>query len=847
MKASVGRALSTAAILFAAAGFLYAQVGSLPQPPSTRARRDSLQRPTTPAPPQPERKTVFMKADRAYSIRVADSTATCMVGNFASLHNGTVITCDSAIRYSDIHFECFGNVLINKNTTYIYGDRAEYRGNENRAEVFSPLVKVVDGDATLYTYRLVFDTKTSVGEFSGGGVLTNRDNLLESLRGYYYTDTREIVCMGEVEMRNEEYELTGDSVVYDIATDRAEYYRNTNIWNASGDYLFADRGTYEKSEELYSLTLNGYILTPKQELWSDSLDYYRPEEHAVLRGDIQIDDVEHKTLAFGDYGEYWKYPGNALLTQRPSMVNYDLKQQPDSLFMRADTIFFYTVITTQQTAVRPPATDSLSPRPAADSLDLRTSAADSLAGAPRADSLTERRRVLPSPHGDRTDSLGSISLRDTAALRRRPSTEISSEGSSAEEALAETEGSEASVAEGSDTPQEQEPELTPAERKARLRQIAEKERAEQKAKKAVERKERLEEIAAKRQAKITEKLLAQKRRDSLTLVRRRAKVEERLEKRREKALRKGRELPDSSELTRIDSLAHAGNEAIDTLAQAAPDTLGADSLAMLPPQDSLDSLDADTIRRFTRAWRNVKIYRTDFQAVCDSLVAVGADSTLHLYIDPVLWNENNQVTSDVMDIYTLDSHLDRAEFVGHPIMIAQLDTTYYNQVSGKTMIAYFRNNAIFRNDVNGHVETFYYLQEEGGTRVVDMLSIQSGDASFYIEDQQIVGITYRNNPVFSMSPLERLPETQEFFLKDFRWEGDRRPYRDEVFDRTIRPSQRKEKERLPHPEFPIRERIDSRRTELMDSGRWADRDDVVPPDVRDWIRSKEEQSVAGGN
>lgn len=843
MKVSVGRALSTVAVLFAAAGFLFAQGGSLPRPTAPRGRGDSLSVRPSPQPRQPERKTVFLKADKAYSIRVADSTATCMVGNFAALHNGTVITCDSAIRYSDVHLECFGNVLINKNTTYIYGDRAEYRGDENRAEVFSPLVKVVDGDATLYTYRFVFDTKNSIGQFSGGGVLTNRDNLLESLRGYYYTDTREIVCVGEVEMRNDEYDLKGDSVVYNVATDRAEYYRNTNIWNASGDYLFADRGTYEKPEELYSLTLNGYILTPKHELWSDSLDYYRPEEHAVLRGNLQIDDIEHKTLAFGDYGEYWKFPGNALLTLRPSMVNYDLQQQPDSLFMRADTIFFYTIVTTQQPSSGAPAADSLSVGSGADSLFLQTPPVDSLASNPDANSLAARREKGRTPGGEPSDSQQqSLPLHDSLTLRGTPA---SGEAEVAE--IAEDSEAGTTLTEDTDGTGEPEPELTPEERKARLREIAEKERAEKKAKQAAERKERLEQIAAKRQAKITEKLLAQKRRDSLTLVRRRAKVEERLEKRREKALRKGRELPDSSELTRIDSLAHAGNEAIDSLTREAADTPQIDSLAMLPPQDTLDSLDVDTIRRFTRAWRNVKIYRTDFQAVCDSLVAVGADSTLHLYIDPVLWNENNQVTSDVMDIYTLDSHLDRAEFVGHPIMIAQLDTAYYNQVSGKTMIAYFRNNAIFRNDVNGNVQTFYYLQEEGGTRVVDMLSIESGDASFYIEDQQIVGITYRNNPVFSMSPLERLPATQEFFLKDFRWEGGRRPDRDEVFDRTIRPSLRSQKEGLPRPAFPIRERIDARRTELMDTGRWADRDDEVPPDVLDWIRSKEEQSIAGGN
>ena len=91
-----------------------------------------------------------------------------LVGNFAAQHNGAVITCDSAVRYSDMRIEFFGNVLINKNTTYIYGDRAEYDGDLNEARVYSDIVKVIDGDATLYTYDFRFNTKTNVGAVRPG-------------------------------------------------------------------------------------------------------------------------------------------------------------------------------------------------------------------------------------------------------------------------------------------------------------------------------------------------------------------------------------------------------------------------------------------------------------------------------------------------------------------------------------------------------------------------------------------------------------------------------------------------------------------------------------------------------
>ena len=93
--------------------------------------------------PEAEKKLIDLKSDNMGPIAPGDSVI-FLVGNFAAQHNGAVITCDSAVRYSDMRIEFFGNVLINKNTTYIYGDRAEYNGELNEARVYSDIVKVVD-------------------------------------------------------------------------------------------------------------------------------------------------------------------------------------------------------------------------------------------------------------------------------------------------------------------------------------------------------------------------------------------------------------------------------------------------------------------------------------------------------------------------------------------------------------------------------------------------------------------------------------------------------------------------------------------------------------------------------
>lgn len=895
-----------------------------------------VQTPSAPGAPaqDPEsNKVVDFVADRGYPIPYGDTTATVLVGHFAAQHNGAVITCDSAIRYNDKRIECFGNVLINKKETYIYGDRADYNGEINEARVYAPLVKVVDGDATLYTYDFRFNTLDNIGTFSGGGMLTNRENHLESDRGYYYADTHQIICVDRVEMRNDKYELKGDSVVYDTDTDQAHFFERTNIWNEGGDYIYADRGRYEKPRELYVLTRNGYVMTEKQELWSDSLDYYRESGHALLFRNIQIDDAEHKVLAFGDYGEYWKEPGNALLTQRPSVVSYDTSQS-DSLYMCADSMFLYTISKSEQARA-----DSLAKVKA----KAAALAADSLAGS-KGGSSVDSLAAKPSAAGAKVSSDGSqagTAAPQVAAGAVETSSDVAGAGSgSAAEPIAAvpaekggpgtdsldavpaidtllSDGFVARVGTGmppadsvvavpavdtllSDSLAREEAGMPPADSvvavpavntlfpdslaqagvkslpadssvhilskrerkaqadslKAQLRAQADSVASVKKAQAAAARKEKLAQIAKARQARATAKLDAAKQKEEAlrrkNLERRAERMEKIWAKRRAKtgkAILKGKLPASALDSLVADSLREArAFAALDSLFRdsLAADSLGRDSMQLdslkagVAAADSLrgDSIAApaeDSLYRLVKGYRRVKIFRNDFQAVCDSLVAVSTDSMILLYIDPVLWNQDNQITSDVMKIYTENSKLQKAEFVGRPVMSSEIDTMTYNQVTGKLITAYFRDNKIYRNDVDGNVQTIYYMQEDDSPEPVGLMSIQSGAATYYINNNTVEGITYRNQPVYSIFPMDKIPETQALFLEDFKWEGHRRPALREVFDRTIRPSERAEKSALPRPDFPITRRIEEYKKLLIESGTWVDRDDKLTPEALEWL------------
>ena len=893
-----------------------------------------------------EKRMVDMLADDSYLIEQGDSTIFILVGNFAAHHNGTVILADSAVRYPNQSFECFGNVLINQNETYAYGDRAEYNRANSTATIYSELIKVVDGEAVMYTYNCTFDTEAEIGHFFDGCYVKKNESHLEAERGYYNTNTHDLIAVDNVEMRDDTYIMKGDSVIFNTQTEDAQYFTNTNIWNDKDEYLYADQGTYTKELDLHHLTLNAYILSEEREVWCDTIEYYRTTEHVIGRSNIQMDDTTQKVLGFADYGEWWDDLDNALFTRRPSMINYD-PDEPDSLFLSADTLWLYTIpvpapnADTAAVAKEDVAKGRMSqeennnddPDNSADNKSVsHQEEQDSIARnrdkrsndlgdtEPTEESATKHASEESSDikGGDKKSREVEQSRRNEHPNRRtntqeQPKRELRGE----ESPVRDANKSEESAQHISPKPQEQPTEQdslatesvtydTPATdslsvdslatdslltdslitdsllidtlkqdsivtltaKQLRYRAKMERRRirdsirtAKRIVRDSIDSIKQIEldsikhikdsllrieidSIVAKRIAKSSQ--LADEEKARMERVKRRAEERNRrkIDKAKARALRRGKEYtgPDYT----IDSLTQEDTttmeEFIDRRDTIAADSIGADSTLM----DSLsrDTLDTtppfpeDSVYKMIKAYRRVKMYRTDSQMVCDSLVLLNTDSVIRLYIEPVMWNEQNQITSDSMAIYTRNELLDKAHFMGNPIMGMEIDTMYYNQVGGKDMTAYFANGEVYRNDVEGNAQTIYYMQEEESPEVTGLMYIESASISFYLVDGEMDKIAYKQNPTYVLYPMKMIPETQKLRLNNFEWFYDRRPERDSVFNRTIRPTKRDVVATRQKPRFRITERIDYDRRRLVENRTWEDRVDQLSPDIIEWRNTR---------
>ena len=289
----------------------------------------------------------------------------------------------------------------------------------------------------------------------------------------------------------------------------------------------------------------------------------------------------------------------------------------------------------------------------------------------------------------------------------------------------------------------------------------------------------------------------------------------------------------------------------DTITQSETPGTATDSTALERGQsDSLqrDSLGnsielkpaipADSAYKMIKAYRRVKMFRSDSQMVCDSLVTLNTDSVMRMYHNPVMWNENNQIASDSAWVYTARQKLTRAHFMGAPVMGSEIDTMTYNQVKGKDMNAYFADGQVYRYDVDGNAQTLYYMQEEGETEVTAMMYIESSAISFYLDDGQMDQIVFKQNPEYVLYPMSMVPETQERMLQGFEWCDSLRPTREQICNRRQRNSKRESVAKLKRPTFPIVERIDYDRRRLVENRMWKDRRDKLSPEVIEWRNSR---------
>lgn len=259
------------------------------------------------------------------------------------------------------------------------------------------------------------------------------------------------------------------------------------------------------------------------------------------------------------------------------------------------------------------------------------------------------------------------------------------------------------------------------------------------------------------------------------------------------------------------------NTEVDSNAKSLPDSIGkaprigeVDSLMNKATQSALnkpptDSLATDTAEtRIVSAYHNVKIFKSDFQAIADSAYFGYPDSIIRCFGSPMAWSQGSQLSADTIYLQLKDEKIDNMLLENKAFVVStELDSSKYHQVKGKRISGFFVNDSLDRVYVDGNAESIYYTVENN--RFTGMARSLSSRIKVLFNDNKMSEVVSIRKAETTYYPIAKIPDDQEF-LEGFIWKPELRPKsKEEVIERTTKTTMKASKEEREEKEKLIKE------------------------------------------
>lgn len=307
--------------------------------------------PTIPKADRYQRDKVFL--ERADELSMREGTDyQLVVGNVEFRKGDMFMYCDSAHFYDNNNsLDAYGNVRMEQgDTLFVYADELNYNGEKELAELFAAAgkkVRLINKDVMLETDVFNYDMAINLGYYNIGGVLTDKQNRLESMEGEYSPNTKDASFYGNVHLNSrsakDTLDIYTDTLLYNTGTHIAELVCYSEIINAQGT-IFTSNGTYNTTDGVADLYDRSMVVTRTDKtLVGDTLFYDRKLGYGEAFGNMVMTDSVKKTTLKGDYGFYNEINDSAFVTGHALGLEYS---GSDTLYMHGDTIRAFKVVST---------------------------------------------------------------------------------------------------------------------------------------------------------------------------------------------------------------------------------------------------------------------------------------------------------------------------------------------------------------------------------------------------------------------------------------------------------------------------------------------------------------------
>lgn len=746
------------------------------------------------------------------------------------VQNGTfkqdysTLTSDSAYFYPDLNMvDAFSHVVINQgDTVHIYADKLNYNGNTKIA-ILTNHVKMVDKDAVLTTDNFTYNTATRIGTYVDGGKLVNKDNVLVSKNGYYFAFTRDAYFRYDVVCTTPDAVIKTDTMRYNSGTRINYFYGPTIIIGKDKDNLYTEDGTYNTVLKQARFGKKNLYTQGTKSLKGDSLFYDRNKGYGRAVKHVTFNDSEQRITLKGDLGEYFKVNELAVMTQNAYMifvtedstaVKAADKKTTDSLLKKstADSLLKKAKVSNTDNLVKKMAAinnagidkkltlqaikDSVTKKLPANAKLIeaaKTTALKNLTdttikkaitgGKLPASTTNANAPIIEAAKSAALKNLTDLSTKKALSSGKLPASTPKPNIKSAIKAVTKQAVSQNNTQ--TVFPKKVIPTFTS------VYKYADTVRAVAKARPNI-RYDSLFLVADTLTTQMVTykefKVIKQKQYDithrdtSIHIVKKAAPIV--YTKSPKFILQEPMEWPVDTSFIRREYFGKPKPPAISSFKAAksakpkktVQDSLKekhiADSLALLAPKEL-----SDTARiRMVRGYNHAKIYKSDLQAKADSMFYASNDSTIRMYVNPMIWTQGSQLSGDTVNLQMKNKKLDNLDMfpAAFIVNLEKNDSTHYNQAGGKRMHGTFKNGKLSSFVIIGNAQTIYFKRDTVKNIVTDMSKTFSGKARFEFDKGELSSNSFADKYEGHGLPINKVKDDDKI-LKGFIWKPKDRP------------------------------------------------------------------------
>ena len=185
---------------------------------------------------------------------------------------------------------------------------------------------------------------------------------------------------------------------------------------------------------------------------------------------------------------------------------------------------------------------------------------------------------------------------------------------------------------------------------------------------------------------------------------------------------------------------------------------------------------SDTARvRVLVGYHKAKLFKSDLQARADSIFYSYSDSTARMYVKPMVWSNNSQLSGDTIHLQFRNKKVDNVALWPHAFVvnIEKGDSTHFNQVGGKKMRGFFLDGKISKIFVNGNAETVYY-ERDSLKKATDIQRSISSKIRVDFAKGELAALNWFVKPEIRYVPIG-IAKEEDRILKGFIWKPKDRP------------------------------------------------------------------------